>query len=200
MTVFIGKEASDFTTKAIMPDNSISNNFHLRQYIKGCYGVIFFYPLNFTFVCPSEIIAFNNRIGEFTEKNAKIIAVSVDSHFSHLAWKNTRHEDGGVGNVQIPMISDIKKQIASDYNVLTEDGVSLRGTFIIDNNFVLRHIYINDLPIGRNVDETLRVIDAIQFHDLHGDVCPAGWAKGKDAMNPSSKGVADYLASNAEDL
>lgn len=200
MTVFIGKPAPDFTTKAVMPDNTIEDKFNLKEYLDGQKGILFFYPLDFTFVCPSEIIAFNNRLGEFTSRDTKVIAVSVDSHFSHLAWKNTPHNKGGIGSVQFPMVSDLSKQISRDYNVLTEDYVSLRGTFLIDPNFVVRHYLVNDLPLGRNVDEALRMVDALDYHMTHGEVCPAGWNKGKDAMNPTQQGVSDFLVSNAEKL
>jgi len=200
MQVFIGKAAPDFTAKAIMPDNSIESEFNLRHYAKGHRVVLFFYPLDFTFVCPSEIIALNNRLGEFTDRNTKLAVISVDSHFSHLAWKNTSTNKGGIGNVQFPMISDINKIASQSYNVLHEEGMSLRGTFVIDEEFVVRHLHVNDLPIGRNVDEILRIIDAIDFNEKHGEVCPAGWNKGDEGIDPSHKGIAHYLASNAEKL
>lgn len=200
MTIFIGKEAPNFTAKAVMPDDSIDENFNLKKYLGGQKGIIFFYPLDFTFVCPSEIIAFNNRLGEFTARDTKVIALSVDSHFSHLAWKNTPHSKGGIGGVQFPLVSDLSKKISIDYNVLNDDSVSLRGTFLIDSNFVVRHYLVNDLPLGRNVDEALRMIDALDYHTAHGEVCPAGWTKGMDAMRATQSGVSDYLASNADKL
>ncbi|WPY00565.1 Peroxiredoxin [Candidatus Trichorickettsia mobilis] len=197
---FVGKVAPDFTAKAIMPDNTIELSFNLKNYTKGHKAVIFFYPLDFTFVCPSEIIAFNNRLGEFSSRNTKLIAVSVDSHFSHLAWKNTPNNKGGVGNIQIPMVSDINKEISCAYNVLNDDGISLRGTFLLDELSIIRHLLVNDLPLGRSVEETLRIIDALEFHSTNGEVCPAGWHKGDEGMTPSQKGVADYLTSNADKL
>lgn len=200
MQVFVGKEAPDFIAKAVMPDNSIDTEFHLKSYAKGHKCVLFFYPLDFTFVCPSEIIAFHNRLGEFSTRRAKVVAVSVDSHFSHLAWKNTPHSKGGIGNVQYPIVSDLNKQISSMYNVLNDDGISLRGTFIMDEDFVVRHMLVNDLPIGRNIDEAIRILDAIQFHRENGEVCPAGWHSGAEGMTATADGVADYLASNAEKL
>lgn len=200
MQVFVGKAAPDFTAKAIMPDNSIESEFNLKNYAKGHKVVLFFYPLDFTFVCPSEIIAFNNRLGEFTERNTKLIAISVDSHFSHLAWKNTPYNKGGVGNIQIPMVADLNKNASHSYNVLHDDGISLRGTFVIDEEFIVRHLSVNDLPIGRNIDEVIRLIDALDYNAKHGEVCPAGWRKGDEGITPSHKGVADYLASNAEKL
>lgn len=200
MTVFVGREAPDFTAKAIMPDNSIEFEFNLREHGKGSKILLFFYPLNFTFVCPSEILAFHNRIGEFEARNTKVVAVSVDSHFSHLAWKETPHSKGGIGNVQFPMVSDMNKFISQSYNVLNEDAVSLRGTFLIDEDFNVRHMLVNDLPLGRNVDEFIRMVDALDFHNEHGEVCPAGWNKGDEAMTATSEGVADYLSSNADKL
>lgn len=200
MTIFIGKPAMDFTSSAVMPDNSIEENFNLQNYVKGYKVVLFFYPLDFTFVCPSEIIAFNNRLGEFTTRKTKVVAISIDSHFAHLAWKSLDLNEGGVGNIQIPMVSDISKNIAKDYNVLNDAGVSMRGTFIIDENFILRHISVNDLGLGRNVDEYIRLIDAIDYTAKYGEVCPAGWHKGNDAITPSQKGIADYLISNADKL
>lgn len=198
--LFVGKVAPDFTAKAIMGDNSINHEFNLRHYVRGHRCVLFFYPLDFTFVCPSEIIAFDNRLNEFASRNTKVVAVSVDSHFSHLAWKNMPYNKGGVGNIKIPMIADISKEISKAYNVLCDDGHSLRGTFLIDDHFVLRHILINDLAIGRNVDETLRIIDAHEYHTINGEVCPAGWQKGDAGIKESQEGISDFLASNAEKL
>ncbi len=200
MQAFVGKEAPDFIAKAVMPDNEIEYEFSLKDYANGSKIVLFFYPLDFTFVCPSEIIAFHNRLGEFSARNTKIIGVSVDSHFSHLAWKNTPHSKGGIGNIQFPLVADLNKFVSRAYNVLNDDGISMRGTFLIDEDFILRHMLVNDLPLGRNVDETLRMIDALDFHRENGEVCPAGWNKGDEAMTPSSEGVSDYLASNAEKL
>lgn len=200
MKAFVGKEAPNFQSKAIMPDNEIEFEFDLKEYANGAKVVLFFYPLDFTFVCPSEIIAFHNRLGEFASTNTKIVAVSVDSHFSHLAWKHMPHSKGGIGNVQFPIVSDLNKYVSSVYNVLNDDGISMRGTFIIDEDFVLRHMHVNDLPLGRNVDEVIRIISAIDHHNEYGEVCPAGWDKGKEAMTASSEGVADYLASNADKL
>lgn len=200
MQVFVGKVAPDFTATSVLPDGSIDSSFNLRNYSNGHKTVVFFYPLDFTFVCPSEIIAFNNRLGEFSSRNTKVISVSVDSHFSHAAWKATPPSKGGIGNVQFPMVSDINKIISRAYNVLTDEGISLRGTFLIDENFVVRHMLVNDLPLGRNIDEVIRMVDALDFHTKHGEVCPAGWKKGEEGMSATQKGVADYLASNAEKL
>ncbi len=197
---FVGQEAIDFTLKAVMADNSIAE-FNLRNHINGYKAILFFYPMDFTFVCPSELIAINNRLGEFSKRKTKVLGISVDSHFSHLAWKKTSYNDGGVGNLQFPMISDFNKTASSDYGVLIEkEGIALRGSFIIDLAFNIRHITINDLPLGRNIDEMIRLIDAIDYHNTHGEVCPAGWNHGKGGMKPTAEGVADYLASNSSEL
>lgn len=200
MTVLVGKEAPDFTAPAVMPDNQINDQFNLKSYLNGKIGVLFFYPLDFTFVCPSEILAFNNRLDEFKARDAEVVAVSVDSHFTHLAWKNTPIDKGGIGNVQFPMVADLTQSIARDYDVLINNAVSLRGSFLIDQDGVVRHQVINDLPLGRNVDEAIRMVDALKFHQENGEVCPAGWNKGKEGMKPTADGVASYLASNSEDL
>lgn len=200
MTVLVGKQAPDFTATTVMADNEINDNFNLSAYLKGKIGVIFFYPLDFTFVCPSEIIAFDNRLKEFKDRGVEVIGVSVDSHFSHIAWKNTAINDGGIGQIQYPLVADLTKQIARDYDVLTNDSVALRGTFLIDQDGVVRHQVVNDLPLGRSIDEALRMVDSLKFHQEHGEVCPAGWNKGKDGMKADAKGVADYLAKNATAL
>ncbi len=198
--VLVGHQAPDFNAPAVMEDNTINENFSLKEYLNGSYGVVFFYPLDFTFVCPSEIIAHHNRMEEFAKRGCKLIAVSIDSHYTHLAWKNTPVEKGGLGNVQFPLVADLTKSIAKDYGVLLEGGVALRGSFLIDKDGVVRHQVVNDLPLGRNVDETIRMVDALQFHEENGEVCPAGWNKGKKGMVANSNGVAEYLASNAANL
>tara|TARA_B100001564_G_C20641233_1_gene672240 strand:+ start:1365 stop:1970 length:606 start_codon:yes stop_codon:yes gene_type:complete len=201
MAVLVGKEAPDFTANCVMADNTINEKFNFRDYIKGKPAMLFFYPLDFTFVCPSEIIAFNNRIAEFKERGVEVIGVSVDSHFTHIAWKNTDVNNGGIGQIQFPLVADLTKQIAKDYDVLIEAaGVALRGTFLIDKEGVVRHQVVNDLPLGRNVDEALRMVDALAFHEEHGEVCPAGWNKGKSGMKADKEGVASYLAENADAL
>ena len=200
MSVLVTKEAPDFTASAVMPDNSIKDDFNLREYLKGKAGVLFFYPLDFTFVCPSEIISFNNHLEEFKDRGVEVIAVSVDSHFTHLAWKNTEVNKGGIGNVQFPIVADLTKQIAKDYDVLVNDAVALRGSFLIDKNFVVRHQLVNDLPLGRNIQEAIRMVDTLQFHEEHGEVCPAGWQKGAEGMQPNAAGVASYLSSHSDDL
>jgi len=200
MSVLVGKKAPDFTAAAVMPNNEIVESFNLSSYLKGKIGVLFFYPLDFTFVCPSEIIAFDNRLKEFKDRGAEVIGVSVDSKFSHLAWKNTEVNKGGIGQVQYPLVADLTKSIARDYDVLVGDAVALRGTFLIDQEGVVRHQVVNDLPLGRNIDEAIRMVDSLKFFQENGEVCPAGWNKGKKGMKADAKGVAEYLANNADKL
>jgi len=199
MSVLVGKSAPDFTATAVMGDDSFREDFSLSAY-RGKYVVLFFYPLDFTFVCPSEIIAFDHRLDEFTSRGVEVIGVSVDSHFTHLAWKRTPVNEGGIGQVRYPLVSDLSKSIAADYDVLLDAGIALRGSFLIDREGVVRHQVVNDLPLGRNIDEMLRMVDALQFTEEHGEVCPAGWNRGKKGMEPSPEGVAAYLAEEAESL
>jgi peroxiredoxin (alkyl hydroperoxide reductase subunit C) len=200
MSVLVGKVAPDFTASAVMPNNEIDDNFNLHSYIKGRIGVLFFYPLDFTFVCPSEIIAFANRVKDFKERGAEVIGISVDSKYTHLAWKNTEVKKGGIGDIQYPLVADLTKQIARDYDVLTGEAVALRGTFLIDQQGVVRHQLVNDLPLGRNVEEAIRMVDALKFFQENGEVCPANWNKGKKGMKANSKGVAEYLEHHANSL
>ena len=195
MTVQVTQPAPDFEATAVMPNNTFNESFKLSG-LKGKYVVLFFYPLDFTFVCPSEIIAFDRKLAEFKERGCEVVAVSVDSHFSHFAWKNTPVDKGGIGNVQFPIVADITKSISRDYGVLFNDSIALRGLFLIDREGVVRHALINDLPLGRNVDEAIRTLDALQHVEKHGEVCPANWKKGEDAMTPSADGVASYLAAH----
>jgi len=192
MSTLVTREAPDFTAQAVMPENSFTEL--TLSSLRGKYVVLFFYPLDFTFVCPSEIIAFDAKVDQFRERGCEVIGVSVDSQFSHYAWKNTPRDQGGIGNVQFPLVADISKQIARDYGVLLDDSVALRGLFLIDREGVVRHAVINDLPLGRNVDETLRMLDALQFTEKHGEVCPANWHAGDEGMEPTAAGVAGYLA------
>ena len=200
MAVLVGKPAPDFTAAAVLGDNSIKEDFNLAQHIKGKAAVIFFYPLDFTFVCPSELIAFDHRLEEFRKRGVEVIGISIDSHFTHLAWKNTPVDKGGIGKVGYPLVADIKHEICKAYDVEAEGGVAYRGSFLIDKAGVVRHQVVNDLPLGRDIDEMLRMVDALQFFEEHGEVCPAGWKKGKAGMNASPEGVARYLAENAEQL
>ncbi len=198
MNSLITNEAPDFKAIAVMPDNSFNEAFALSG-LRGQYVLLFFYPLDFTFVCPSEILAFNKALGQFKERNCQVVGVSVDSHFTHLAWKNTAVNAGGIGNVQFPLIADLDKSIAQNYGVLLPMGIALRGLFLIDKDGVVRSQVVHDLPLGRSVDEALRVLDALQFTEECGDVCPANWKKGDDAMTPTAEGVARYLADHAND-
>lgn len=200
MSVLVGKPAPDFTATAVLEDGSIVEDFNLSKEIKDQYGLVFFYPLDFTFVCPSEILAFHNRVAQFKELNTKVIGVSVDSQFSHAAWRNTDPNDGGLGPIDFPLVADITKSIARDYDVLVADDVAYRGNFLIDKEGIVRHQVVNDLPLGRNVDEAIRMIEALQFHEAHGEVCPAGWNKGDEGMKADAKGVADYLKKHAKEL
>jgi len=200
MSVLVQQKAPDFTASAIMPNNSIEENFNLTQYLDGKIGVLFFYPLDFTFVCPSEIIAFSNHLKEFKDRNVKVVGVSVDSHFTHLAWKNTPVNKGGIGQIQYPLVSDLKKEIARDYGILINDAIALRGTFLIDQQGIVRHQLVNDLPLGRSLEEALRMVDALKFHQEHGEVCPMGWNKGKKAIKASVDGIAEFLTENADKL
>lgn len=196
MCTLVTKEAPDFATQAVMGDGSFSE-LKLSSY-RGKYVVLFFYPLDFTFVCPSEIIAFDAVLKKFEQKNAQLLGCSVDSHYTHLAWRNTPRDQGGIGQIKYPLVSDLSKQISKDFGVyLDPPGVALRGLFLIDKEGIVRHSLINDLPIGRSVDEALRVLEALQYHEEHGDVCPANWREGEEAMKPTAEGVAEYLAAHA---
>jgi len=196
MSTLVTKKAPDFTAQAVMPDNSFQE-ISLSSY-NGKYVVLFFYPLDFTFVCPSEIIAFDKALPEFERRNAQVIGVSIDSHYTHLAWKKTPVNQGGIGQIRYPLVADLNKNIARTYGVLFGEEVALRGLFLIDKEGIVRHGLVNDLPLGRSVDEALRVLDALQFSEEFGDVCPANWRPGEDAMKPTADGVADYLAKHAQ--
>lgn len=200
MAVLVGKAAPDFSAVTVMGDNSINEAFKLSAHIKGKYAVIFFYPLDFTFVCPSELLAFDHRLEEFKKRNVEVIAVSIDSQFTHLAWKNTPVDKGGIGKVGYPMVADVKHEICKAYDVEADAGVAFRGSFLIDKSGTVRHQVVNDLPLGRNVDEMLRMVDALQFTEEHGEVCPAGWNKGKAGMKADAQGVAEYLAKHGGEL
>lgn len=200
MAVLVGKQAPNFTAIAVMGDNSINETFNLSSHLKGKYGVIFFYPLDFTFVCPSELLAFDHRLADFKQRGVEVIGVSIDSHFTHLAWKNTPVNNGGIGQVGYPLVADIRHAVTQAYDLEVDPGVALRGSFLIDKTGLVRHQVVNDLPLGRNVDEMLRMVDALQFFEEHGEVCPAGWNKGKAGMKPSTAGVAEYLSQHATEL
>lgn len=192
MSTLVTNEAPDFTAQAVMPDNSMQE-LTLSAY-RGKYVLLFFYPLDFTFVCPSEILAFAKALDEFKKRNTEVIGVSVDSQFTHLAWKNTEVTCGGIGNIQFPLVADLDKSISKNYDVLLPDGIALRGLFLIDKEGIVQHQLINNLPLGRSVDEAIRLLDALQFTEQYGEVCPANWKPGEDAMKPTAEGVAEYLA------
>lgn len=201
MSVLVGRKAPDFTAAAVLGNGDIVDAFTLSEAIKGKPAVVFFYPLDFTFVCPSELIAFDHRLAEFKSRGVEVIGVSIDSQFTHNAWRNTSVDDGGIGPVGYPLVADVKHDICQAYDVEhPTDGVAFRGSFLIDKEGVVRHQVINDLPLGRNIDEMLRMVDALQFHEEHGEVCPAQWEKGKEGMDASPDGVAKYLSKNAEEL
>jgi peroxiredoxin 3 len=189
----VQKKAPDFTASAVLADGSFNDDFKLSS-LKGKWVVLFFYPLDFTFVCPTEIIAFSDRIKDFRAINAEVVGVSVDSKFTHLAWRNTARTEGGLGQLDYPLVSDLNKSIARDYGCLIEEaGIALRGLYVIDPQGVVRAATVHDLPVGRSVDETLRVIKAFQYVEKHGEVCPANWTEGKPTMKPDPKGSKQYF-------
>lgn len=200
MGVLVGKPAPDFTAAAVKGDGTIVDSLTLSEEIKGKYGLVFFYPLDFTFVCPSELIALDHRMDKFKELGVEVLAVSIDSQFTHNAWRNTSVNDGGIGSVKYTMVADVKHEICQAYDVEADGGVAFRGAFIIDKAGDVRSQLVNDLPLGRNIDELVRLIEALQFHEEHGEVCPAGWNKGDTGMKASPEGVAAYLSDNADNL
>jgi peroxiredoxin (alkyl hydroperoxide reductase subunit C) len=200
MSAFVCQKAPNFTAAAVLPDGSIKGDFSLSDYA-GKYVVIFFYPLDFTFVCPSEILAHNSRVEEFKKRGVQVIGVSIDSQFTHAAWRNTATANGGIGAIGFPLVADVKHEITQAYGVEhPQAGVALRGSFLIDKDGVIQHMVINNLPLGRNVDEMLRMVDALQFTEENGEVCPAGWNKGDEGMKPDAAGVAKYLSKHATEL
>jgi len=198
--MLVTQKAPDFTATTVLGDNQIVDNFNLYENFGEKGTVLFFYPLDFTFVCPSEIIAFDHRLKEFHDRGINVIGVSIDSQFSHFAWKNTPVENGGIGQVRYPLVADLTKEISKAYDVLLDGGVALRGSFLIDADGTVRHAVINDLPLGRNIDEMLRMVDTMLFTNEHGEVCPAGWQKGDEGMKADTAGVAEYLAKHSEEL
>jgi peroxiredoxin 2/4 len=199
MAVLVGKPAPDFTATAVLGSNEFKE-ITLSSFTKGKYTVIFFYPFDFTFVCPTEIIAFDHRLEEFKKRGVEVIGVSIDSEHTHLAWKSTPVEKGGIGQVKYPLVADVRHLIARAYDVESSNGQAYRGSFLVDQKGIVRHQVVNDLPLGRNIDEMLRMVDALQFNEQHGEVCPAGWTKGKAGMKDNASGVATYLASHAKEL
>lgn len=200
MSVLVGKKAPDFTTPAVYANGQIIDNFTLSEAIRNKYSLIFFYPLDFTFVCPSELIALNHRMAAFKERDVEVIGVSIDSHFTHNAWRNTPINEGGIGAVQYTLAADMTHNICKAYGVESAIGVAFRAAFIVDKNNIVRSQIVNDLPLGRNMDELIRIVDALQFHETHGEVCPAGWQKGDKGMDASPSGVANYLSESSNNL
>jgi peroxiredoxin (alkyl hydroperoxide reductase subunit C) len=199
MSVLVAQPAPDFTAAAVMPDGTINETFRLSD-LKGQYVVLFFWPLDFTFVCPSEIIAHDHRVSKFKDLGVQVVGVSIDSPFTHYAWRNTPVEKGGIGPVRFPMVADVRHEIVRAYGVEHPDGVALRASFLIDKEGIVQHQVVNNLPLGREVDEMLRLVEALQFTEEHGEVCPAGWRKGKPGMKPTAEGVASYLAEHSSEL
>jgi len=201
MGVLVGRQAPDFTTAAVLGSGEIVDSYNLATAIKGKKAVVFFYPLDFTFVCPSELIAFDKRFEEFQKRGVEVIGVSIDSQFTHAAWRNTPVNQGGIGPVRYTLVADIKHEICQAYGVEhPAEGVAFRGSFLIDEEGNVRHQVVNDLPLGRNVDEMIRMVDALAFHQQHGEVCPAGWQQGDAGMTASAEGVAAYLSSHSDKL
>ena len=200
MGVLVGKQAPDFTAAAVLGNGEIVDGFNLKEAINGKCGLLFFYPLDFTFVCPSELIALDHRMDAFTERGVEVIGVSIDSQFTHNAWRNTPINDGGIGPVKYTLVADVKHEICKAYDVEHDAGVAFRGVFLIDKEGNVRSQIVNDLPLGRNMDELIRLVDALQFHEEHGEVCPAGWTKGDKGMNASPDGVAAYLTAESDKL
>lgn len=198
--MLVTKKAPDFTATTVLGDGSIVDDFNLYKNIGEKGAVVFFYPLDFTFVCPSEIIAFDHRLKEFTDRGINVIGVSIDSQFSHYAWRETPVENGGIGKVRFPLVADLDKNISRSFDVLFNESVALRGSFLLDKDGTVRHAVINDLPLGRNIDEMIRMVDTMIFTNEQGEVCPAGWNKGDEGMKDTTEGVAEYLAKNAEKL
>jgi peroxiredoxin (alkyl hydroperoxide reductase subunit C) len=196
MSTLVTHPAPEFKANTVMPDNQIVEK-TLSDLRGGKYAVLFFYPLDFTFVCPSEIIAFDKKLDEFKKRDCEVIGCSVDSHYTHLAWKKTPVNEGGIGEVKYPLVSDLSKNIAREYGVLFNNEVALRGLFLIDKDGVVRHAIVNDLPLGRNIEEAVRMLDALQFTEKHGEVCPANWKEGAEGMQATPEGVAKYLSSHA---
>ncbi len=194
MPTLVSKPAPDFTAQAVMPDGSFKE-LKLSDY-RGKYVILFFYPLDFTFVCPTEIVQFSDQVKDFESRNAQVIGVSIDSQFSHLAWRNTDRKKGGLGQIDYPLVADLDKNISRAYDVLADGGIAFRGLFLIDKDGVVQHQLVNNLPLGRNIDEALRMVDSLQHFENNGEVCPANWTKGKDAMKPDPVGSQDYFEKN----
>ncbi len=201
MSVLVGRKAPDFSAPAVLRSGEIINDFNFYKATNGKHAIVFFYPLDFTFVCPSELIALSHRMKEFEKRNVEVVSVSIDSHFTHNAWRNTPVDKGGIGEVHYTMVADMNHAICQSYGVEHPSaGVALRGVFVIDKDHIVRAQIVNDLPLGREIDEIIRLVDALQFTEEHGEVCPAGWKKGSKGMKASVKGVAEYLKEEGDKL
>ncbi len=192
MSVLVQKKAPDFTAQAVMPDGSFQQ-ISLSDYAGKKYVLLYFYPLDFTFVCPTEIIAFSDAVAAFEERNVQVLGCSVDSHYTHLAWRNTPRSEGGIGDIRYPILADLDKSIAEAYDVLLPDGIALRGLFLIDRNGIVRHQLVNDLPLGRSTEEALRIVDALQYFEENGEVCPANWHKGEKTIKPDPNASKEFF-------
>ena len=197
MSSLVAKTAPDFTANAVLGDDRFDAEFTLSS-LRGRNVVLLFYPLDFSFVCPSEIIAFDSRLDDFHRRDTEVVGISVDSHYTHRAWKKTPVTEGGVGPIRFPLVSDIRKDIARAYGVLHNEEFSLRGLFLIDRDGLIRHSVVNDLPLGRSVDEALRMVDALRLHQKRGELCPANWRRGQNGMEASPDGVVNYLSRHAK--
>ncbi|MCD6039162.1 MAG: tsaA [Gammaproteobacteria bacterium] len=201
MSTLVGRKAPDFVAATVLANGEIDDNFQLSEVIKDKYAYIFFYPLDFTFVCPSELIALDNRIDEFNNRNTVVIGISIDSQFTHIAWRKTPRNQGGIGAVRYPLVADVNHHICQSYGVEHPTAhIALRAALLIDSKGIIRSVGVNDLPLGRNIDEMIRLIDALQFHEKHGEVCPAGWNKGDIGIKPTEEGIANFLSIKAEEL
>ncbi len=207
MSVLVGKQAPDFTTQAVLPDGSLVDDFNLRKVTEGKYAVVFFYPMDFTFVCPTELLAMSSRVEQLGELGVEVIGLSIDSHHTHNAWRSTDVKDGGIGPVAYPLAADMDHSISRAYGIESDGGdsyypagVAMRATFVIDQKGVVRHQVVNDEPLGRNMDEVVRIVEALQFFEAHGQVCPAGWQKGDDGIVNTADGIASYLSDSGDKL
>jgi len=197
MTFMVGQKFPSVTTAAVMENGDINENFNVTEYGAGSYTVVFFYPLDFTFVCPTEIVAFNKAMSRFEALGCKVVAASVDSQFSHAAWRRTPLNEGGIEEVDFPMVADLKRELSTELGILAEGGVTFRASYLLDKEGTVRHMVINDLPLGRSVDEMLRMVDALDFHEKHGEVCPANWKQGEEAMSATRESTGSYLAKHS---
>ncbi|MDD9912585.1 MAG: peroxiredoxin [Alphaproteobacteria bacterium] len=194
MPFMVGQKFPQAQVNAVMPDGSINESFDITEYGNGSHTVVFFYPLDFTFVCPTEIVTFDRLMPEFEARNTKVVSVSVDSHFCHAAWRRTTLNDGGIGEVNFPMVSDLQRDLSDELGILNDAGVTYRASYLLDKDGIVRHMVINDLPLGRNVEEMLRMVDALQFTEQHGEVCPANWKQGETGMKPTRESTGEYLS------